>query len=215
MPFPIIVADVIEEAQKVYLNDPSGTRFTSTVLLPYVRTVNRFLETELLENNVQTLNEVADDLVLSAGGTEYFPLPQDFLFPIRLEERLSGSTDQFTPMVERPWTPNQEQSDKLKYWIYRREKILFLGATTDREVRLFYQCAFTPIEAVEDSVYRNAYDYLIAGTAAMAHKFISQNDSLASDCNDLAEKELASVINIMTKKKQAMPVRKRPYMPYR
>ena len=215
MPFPIIVSDVIEEAQKVYLNDPSGTRFSSTVLLPFVRTAHRMLETELIENNVQTLNEVAETLTLAAGETEYYPLPEDFLFPIKVEERLSGSTDQFTPMMERPWTPNQEQSDKLKYWIYRREKILFLGATTDREVRLFYQCSFTPVEAVEDSVYKNAYDYLITGTAALAHKFISQNDSLAADCNTLAERELASLINTMTKKKQAMPVRKRPYLPYR
>ena len=212
---PIIVQDILNDARQVYLNDTAGARFTDDKMIPHLRVANGMLETALEKNDVQCKNMIALPFIVTIGSLEYFPLPSDFIWPVKMEERLSGSTDLYSPMVQRVWEPQTTVTDKLIYWIYRGDKIYFKGANTDRDVLLYYQRSFYPINAVEDSVYSNAREYLSAMTAALVHEFVSQNETLAARCKEIGEGHLEEIINIMTKKRQTMPKRRKGYIPFR
>lgn len=79
-------------------------------------------------------------------GTAYdnsLILPKDLLMPIRLWERLSDTTDTFVDMYEAvDGLPSAWQNDRLVYWEWRGDRINFLGATTERDIRIRYQGVF-------------------------------------------------------------------------
>lgn len=208
------VQDIITEAREVYLNDQAG-RFTNAILLPYVKMAVGYLETNLEENGVACKNEVEAPILVLAGATELTPLPADFLLPIHLKERGRGSTDLYGDMHQRPWEPEISPGDRLVYWTWRHDRIMLSPATTDREVKLYYQRTFPIVNVLNDNVYNFGRQYLSAKTAALVHMLINQNDTLAGVCNDQAELNLGQIINIQIKKSQAMPVRRRPYTPFR
>jgi len=211
----IIVQDIMDGARNVYLNDTGAVLYTNARLLPYVKMANDFMETNLEENNISCKNESETGIVVLAGKDELLPLPADFVWPIALKERGLGSSDLYTDMNQRPWEPEISPSDRLIYWTWRTDKIKLLPATTDREVKLYYQCSFPIINVVNDSVYGYAKQYLIAKTAAMAHLFTSQNTTASDIANQQAEKNMDQLVNIQAKKSQANPVRRRPYTPFR
>jgi len=211
----IIVQDIIDGARNVYLNDTGAVLYTNARLLPYVKMASDFMETNLEENNISCKNETEVGIKVVAGKDELLPLPPDFVWPIALKERGWGSSDLFSDMNQRPWEPEISPSDRLIYWTWRTDRIKLLPATTDREVKLYYQCSFPIINVVNDSVYGYAKQYLIAKVGAMAHLFISQNTTAAEIANKQAEKNMDQVVNIQAKKSQATPTRRRPYTPFR
>jgi hypothetical protein len=206
---------LMDRARNVYLNDASAQLFTDAKLLPLLREAYGFMETELEENGVPTKNVIADTKIIPSGVTQYLPLPKDFIWPIKLEERLAGSSDLFQPMTQKRWTPQLLQSDKLIYWDWREDEIFFLGATTNREVKLYYQKTFPSLDDIDAVVLGKAEQYLVAKMAALAHIFIQQNETLASIADQAANNNISQIINIQTKKSQALPVRRKPYIPFR
>ncbi len=211
----IIASDVLDSARRVYLNDPNAQTYTDAKLLPHLKEAVGFLETTLEENDIQCKNSISAPYTILAGVTELISLPPDFVWPIRIEERLKGTTDLYVPLLMRAWEPQAAKTDRLQFWVWRLDRILFLGATTDREIILYYQASFPPINTVDDRTYNYARPYLVAKVAAFAHEFLAQNESLAKQCNDVAEANLAQVVNINTKKKQALVYRRKPYHPYK
>jgi hypothetical protein len=211
----VTALDIMNAARENYLNDAPAVLFTDAKLLPLLRTVHGFLETELEGNNIPCKHEIAPVKVITAGETGYLPLPKDMIWPIKMEERLSSSSDLFQPMTQKRWEPQLQLTDKLSYWVWRLDEIKFLGATTDREVLLYYQKAFPSVDTVDEIVYGKAEQYLVAKLAAMAHMFIQQNETLAGICDKAAQNNLDQIINIQTKKSQSLPVRRKPYIPFR
>jgi len=207
--------DIMDAAREVYLNDSSATLFTDAKLLPLLRQVYSFMETTLQGNNIPCGHKIATPKVIPAGTTEYTPLPSDFMWPIKMEERLNTSTDLYQPMAQKRWEPQLQQTDKLHYWIWREDRIFLLGANTDREVLLYYYRTFPSVQDVDEIILGKAEQYLIAKLAAMAHMFYQQNDTLAKICNDAAEGNLQQIVNIQTKKSQSLPTRRKPYIPFR
>lgn len=212
---PITAQDIINDARSVYLNDPNGGLYSNSKLLPYVKRASDYLETSLEENNIVSKNKTESPIKVRVGATELSPLPADFIWPIELLERASGSLDPYIPMNQRPWEPQIALGDRLVYWTWREDKIKLTGALTEREVLLRYQRAFSIINVASDAVYGYAKQYLSSKTAALAHIFVSQNETLANLCDQEAEDNLESIINIQVKKTQSMPVRRRPYVPFR
>ncbi len=212
---PLIVSDILDSCRRVYLNDAAARTYTDEKLLPHLKTASGFLETELEQNGCSCKNVISEPKVISVGTTEYKPLPNDFIWPIKMEERLSGTTDLFVPMIMRAWEPQASKTERLQFWTWRKDRIFFLGALTDREVTLYYQCAFNPINVVEDAVYARAEQYLTAKTAALALMFGGQSSDLAAICDKAAEANKNQVINISVKKQQGMNYRRKPYSPYK
>lgn len=212
---PLIVEDILNSCRAVYLNDAAARTYTNEKLLPHLKTASGFMETELEENGVPCKNTIAEPKTIAIGEVEYKPLPTDFVWPIRMEERLAGSPDLYVPMVMRAWEPQAQKTERLLYWTWRKDRIFFLGALTDREVILYYQCLFNPISTVKDEVYIRAEQYLTAETAALALMFGGQAPDLAAICEQAAKKNIAQIINISVKKQQGMNYRRKPYSPYK
>lgn len=207
------VKDILALSKAVYLNDPSGSVFTDSKLLPLFKEAYGYLQTDLQENGLQCSNGVADGIIVKTGKTTLPYLPGDFAWPIDLEERLSGSSDLYQPMVNRRWIPSVLQTDKLIYWDWNGEFINFVGATTDRDIRIKYLKDFPAVVSELSYARGKAEQFLSAKVAALAHIFISQNQTLAQAANDVAEENLEQIINMFAKKQ--MPVRQKPYIPLR
>lgn len=207
------VKDILDTTRTSYLNDASGGIYTDAKLLPLFKTVYGFLETSLEQHGIRCKNGEFNTIVRT--GEVLLTQPADFMWPLFLTERLKGSPDNFMPMVERRFIPTVPQTDKLIYWAWNLENIQLLGATTDREVNLTYLKRFPTIQDVDNYVYGKADQYLSAALGAIAHLFLSQSETLAKACQDIAEKNLNEILATFIKGEQAMPVRRKPYVPFR
>jgi hypothetical protein len=211
----VSAADILQTVREVYLNDPQITQYTDTKILPYLKEAYGFLATDLEKNNIQCGHAISEPLLVKAGATTFSEIPGNFMWPVALEERLAGSTDVFIPMIQRRWPPQVLQTDKLVYWTWNAEEFSLLGATTDREVLIYYHKKFPALVDVNSYVLGKAEQYLTAKTAALVHLFLAQNTTLAQQCDALAESNQQEIINIFTKLQQSMPVRRKPYIPFR
>lgn len=68
-------------------------------------------------------------------------LPSDMLFPLRVWERASGTTDTFSPITRiTNGLPPRDQTTYFSQWEWRYERINFCGATSQRDIRIRYAC---------------------------------------------------------------------------
>jgi hypothetical protein len=210
----ITVASVISEAQSVYLNDAAGSVYTDAILLPFIKSAYEHLRNELALNDVPTLNELSAAQTITAGSVTLTSAITDLLVPLALEERASGSSDLYVPMVERQWVPNEAQTSALRYWVWREEAIIFLGATTDRQIRVRYLKDLDPTAITTSSTIfaANARSFLAARTAALVEMFVRQNVDNAQAAQMVADEQLRKIIMINVKNMQALPTRRRPFL---
>jgi hypothetical protein len=83
-------------------------------------------------------------------GSEYWTdltpnsvLPTDLLLPLKIWERTSDTTDTFTQMQEvQDGLPPRDQTGRLVQWEWRADRINFLGAVGNRDIRLRYVGVF-------------------------------------------------------------------------
>lgn len=121
-------------------------------------------------------------------------LPADLIVPLKVEERLNGSTDDFwemTDLTEHGGLPSQIQGETLQYWEWRGDGIYLLGATLDRQVRIRYQKALPELtDATSVILIARAKDpiayYAAAAAAASrgapnAEGFVEKGDNMLED----------------------------------
>lgn len=210
----VTVASVVSEAQATYLNDASGSVYTTAILLPFVKSAYEHLRNEMALNEIPTLNELSAAQTITAGSTTLASTITDLLLPYGIEERASGSSDLYVPMIERTFEPNEAQQTNLRYWMWREETILFLGATTARQIRVRYIKDLNPTAIVGGDTLTavNARSYLAARVGALAAMFVQQNTSMAEAANMVADDQLQKVIKIAVKGMQALPARRHPFL---
>lgn len=209
------------------LNDAAGNLFTDGVLLPYLNAAYRKVQRELA--NIQSSSSLTDNatLVVSAvasvdpsvqvGVTDATAppnqLPSDLLVPVKLWERLNGSTDNFLEMVDltdHGGLPSRPQGVSLDIWEWRADGLYFIGATTDRQVRLRYQKAFPDlVDATSNVLIRNAQESLAYFTAAMAA--MARGSPLAEKWDQAGTDALEDLIIRATQREQQSVRRRRPY----
>jgi hypothetical protein len=209
-----IAKDILDEVRSSYLNDPNGGTYTDVVLLPQLRTAYRYLQCELESNGIQCKNAEITK-VIPTNTDEYYPLPTNLVIPREMFERQVGSTDEFRPMTYRSNIPQVNAGPMLEYWTYRLERIFFLPATQDREVKLVYQTVFPELNTSDANVFGKAEIYLAGKVAALAFLFILQNPTLAEQANKIAEDAMRDVINTQVKLAQAEVIRRKGYLPFR
>lgn len=202
----------LDEA-KGLLNDPSGHIYTDARMIPLLQKAYRELQNKMMLNGLPVLKEVSSVVDVTAGTValgDGSGLPSDFIYPIELEERADGSSELFQGMTEREWEPEIEQTTYLRFWNFREEEIKFVGATTDREVRIKYMKGLTRITATSTPIpIIGATPYLAARAAALAAQFIGENPSRASDLNGDAAMQRDDLIALLVKRRQGLPVRRR------
>ena len=198
---------------KVLLNDPSGTIFQDTKIIPLLQKAYAELQTKMMLNGLPVLKEASATTTVNAGVTalgDGSGLPSDFIYPIELAERTSGSADRFEPMDEKAWEPDVEQSEKLIYWNWREEEIKFVGATANRDVRIRYMKGLTRITADTTPLYvNNCTTYLAARAAALAAFLHGGNPQRGAALADDATNALNDLLGILVKRQQGVPVRRR------
>lgn len=203
------VAQVMTEA-KALLNDINGVFYTNTALLPYLNKAYRELQNVMNLHGLKNTVDVSATLTVTAGSTTIAAPPADMLRPIELAERTPGSGDQFTPMDERSWEPEDEQSTSLGVWTWREETIYLLGATQDREVRIRYVKSLSVLSGDGSIIaITNALTVLAARTAALAARFIGENPSRADELDTETGFSLDTFIVTAVRQNQGMPTRRR------
>jgi hypothetical protein len=216
------------------LNDSDQNIYTNLALIPYAQDAGDELQSMLELNGALVLEEIStiipfpislnanqENLVSlgnggdgSAAGAPFDSLiPDDMLEPQRLEERLTGTTDQFIPMIRRAWEPDVQPTDSLRYWSYREEDIFFVGCTTARDIKVYYLKKLINITGVGSVIaVNNSQQFMINRTAAMAARYLGENPTRADELDKEATLNLDWVIRIGLKSKQGARTRRRPFV---
>lgn len=198
------------------LNDAAQGTYTNTVLLPFVQDAWDELKLDLdLNGNLAVETITSNPITVPIGVTSLAAnslLPSDMLEPQRVDERLSGTTDLFTEMTPRQWEPQITQTDSLRYWIYRQQDIKFVGATTARDIIIYYKQALIDISSPSDQLNINhCKQFMVNKTAALAAMFIAQNVNKANTLEAKAEQFLIKLRRIQAKVKQRTRTRRKPF----
>ncbi len=215
---PLVAASEVFNSARVYLNDPNATLWTDALLLPYLKEAYEYAR------NAQALlglpNSYKTSVQTVAASAVILPtLPTDLLLPIRLEERLLGSTDPYDPMIETVWDPNQLQTSSLNFWNWRNQIINFLGTlagSPSRQVRMYYLGDMDPTSITTGTIdlLGNVRIFLGAKIAALVQTFALQNLTQAQLADSIAEIQLKMMMDIQIKNRQALPTRQKPFRAY-
>ena len=209
------------------LNDAAGNLFTDTVLIPYANAAYRKVQRGLA--NIGSAGFLSDDVLLvlpAVAGvdpslqvsiTDSTPppnqLPNDLIVPMKLWERVNGSTDDFVEMVDltdHGGLPSQEQGLTLDLWEWRADGLWFLGATQDTQIRLRYQKAFPDlVDGTSPVLIRNAQEVIAYYTAALASA--SRGSPLAERWDDAGDDALEDLVARAVQREQNTIRRRRPY----
>lgn len=214
-----LVSDVISEAQ-VLLNDSTGVRYTSALLLPIFKKVYRELQRKMIRSNVPVSKEISSAITVNAGtvalpigtgGGGAGELPQDLLLPIKLEERAVGDT-LYTDMRELDWEPDEAQQTTLDVWVWREQEVKLRGATVNRQIRVYYIKSLTVITAASDTIkIADSEQYLASKVAAVAAFAQGANPTRAAALQSDAENDLDELMAYHTKRLQGLRIRRKGF----
>lgn len=208
-----LVSDVCDDA-RLYLNDTAAQLFTNTILIPFVKRAYDEMQLFIEIDQIPVGYEIAAKTV-TAGLVVKTPADfslTDVLVPEYLEERLSGSSDPYSPMNRRSPLPQRNQSGSLDDWDWREEAFQFVGATTDRQINIHYWKSLAALSVAGDTVpIANARQHLGYRVAALAAMFNAENPTRAIALNNEADKFLDAARRISVLNSQNILTRRRPY----
>lgn len=201
--------------------------FTDTVLIPYLNSGYRKVQRALANVGGGAFIEDSVELVVAAvAGVDKSlqvaitdatavpnQLPTDLLMPLKLWERVSGSTDDFVEMVdltEHGGLPSRAQGQTLSVWEWRADGLYFLGATQDVQIRLRYRKALPDLtDAASPVLMRNAQEAIAYTAAAMAA--LARGSPLASQWDAAGEDALEDLVSQAVRREQQTVRRRRPF----
>ena len=207
------VNTTLSEAQAL-LNDPSGSVYTNTKCMPFLRRAYEELQNNLQLNDVPIVLDRSAAINVTAGVlTVPATTLANMILPIWLEERTPGDSEiDWSPMTPMIWEPNRAQVDFLGVWVWREETIYLLGSTAAREVRVTYLKSLPTLVDQESIVYvSNANNFLASKTAASMARMIKKDFKLAEILDLEAGRALSLLISLSSKGRQLLPVRRLPF----
>lgn len=207
----MIASEVTAEAA-VLLNDASQTLWTNTVLLPFLSKANDELERELQLNGIETIIKVTTDVAVNTGVLT-ISAPADMFLPLTMYEKAATGTEKYQLMTRIQHLPDIQQTNSLDYWVYETDLFKFVGALTNRLVRLEYIRFVTTITAAGTTIDigKAAKTALAARTAELAAGYIGENPERAAVLHDDAETAKSIYIRLCSKNMQGLGTRRRPY----
>jgi hypothetical protein len=209
------------------LNDAAGNLFTDTLLLPYANAAYHKVQRALA--NVQSSSFINDDVLLVVSAvTAVDPsvqvsitdatappnqLPTDLLVPVKLWERVNGSSDEFVEMTDltnHGGLPSQDQDINLAYWEWRADGIYFIGATQDAQIRLRYEKMLPDlVDSTSPVLIRGAQEAIAYFTAAMASA--ARGAPQAARWDEVGADAIEDLLVRATQREQYTGRRRRPY----
>ncbi len=197
------------------LNDSARTMYSYAVQLPYLKMAQQELEQQLNLNEVP-LNLISEYESVVLAGALSLSLPTSFFLPIQLFERNNGATlDSDYYLMGEVTDVNALGLDpvsSLGIWDYRHNCINFVGATTNREVRMRYWRQLNLI-VDEGSIesQAGANNYLSFRTAALCARFIMADTMRADSLDSQAGMSLEILTSLLVKNHQNLRVRRKPF----
>lgn len=208
----VLASAIMDESRQVFLNDAGSKLYTNTVLLPFLSRAFSELQQKLEVANAPQLIEISAPITVTTGDTVLL-LPNDFVFPIKLEERTAGSSDDYVPMTKTYLDiPATTGNITLGYWTFREDEIKVRPANIDVEVKLTYYKLLTIIGENTSITIPRSINFLSARTAALAAKYIGQNLALSHEIMVDAADSFQDLKTATVKTSQSEPVRRMPFM---
>ena len=220
----MLLAQDVMKSTAALLNDQGLSNngvpslFTYTAQMPYLNIALGELRESLELNNVQVTNVTTTNLLVLIGDIQLTlaQLPKDLIEIQHLWERTSGMTNEdFADMTRVEYLPPYVvKTTSLIYWQWAGQNINFIGATSDRQLRMDYISSVLPrvIDPTDSISLINAETFLLYRNAALCAEFIGENKTRADSLNNDAQMAYDRFIGINTKGKQAIATRRRPFM---
>lgn len=229
MPYPStpmgvnILQDVMTRARSL-LNDDDATNWPDYRLIVKAQQAFEELEAELYLAGIPIINSQNTIMLIpayninAAGGV---PLdmsllpgyPKNMIMPIWMKERWPGQEwRDFVDMVECDFTPITTTDVYLRYWTWRNNRILLLGALNDVQVLLRYQ-SFLPLPGVNTDTISVPLGqlHLSYRTASLAAESLPDSQQLAAALDARAQINLDKIVRMNIKQQQNLPAKRRPY----
>lgn len=196
------------------LNDADQNTYNDDVLFPFLVMAYQELQAECDANGISIIKDILASTDVDSGVVE-LEAPDDLIAPIALYERVQGSTseDDWKKMTQKEWEPNTPQSESLVYWIWREGQFKFVGATTDREVRIRYLRDLDALVDDNSNIARvaNARLFLQFETAALCSGSILKIEKTTNRLEKKAEYYLALTLVVEVKNNQGFVTTRRPF----
>ncbi len=240
---PFDNADYICNAARVICND-AGLSLAGNLLSdaqPYTVTLlnmaYRTLQEDLTDAGVETMAKETTIVGITASGAPTDPgvyaqlsytgynngianfatptLPGDMVGPLRLQERATGSTQQFIPMFPvNDGLPSRVKQGRLIEWEWRGDALWFVGATQSNDVRLRYN-TFLP-ELILTGVGSPSSVLILRSDRALAYKMAQifaegRGSELAGSFETSYQAFLKRMTSRTARRKQRGQHRRKPY----
>ena len=217
----LIASEIMDEAA-LWLNDSAKTTFSYTVQIPWMKAAINSLSEDSTKNSLKLTKKIQASTVVNAN-TATITLPSDALIPVKLEERLNGSTFPFSDMHEYLELPAGIASkESLDEWAFQGTLlnsvpvIDIIAASTAREVRITYQ-RFIPYSGLTSStdfttdLGWNAKRVLSLLTAKLITMFVLKDDKRLKYLDGEYGKAIDAYVKLWVKEAQGTPIRKPKY----
>ena len=203
------------------MNDTGKTAYTYVTMLPYLNMALDELQEEMERHNVPVTDETAAYIRIPVGTLKVTPIespelphfPDDLLEVRALSERLYGTSDPFTPMHRNNFLNVRTLSTSLLDFSWTGQEIRFIGAVTDRELKLDYlrelirnaDSGHTPIPIM------GVKSYLAYKAASFCAKYVAENPERAKLLLDDADGCMDNILGISAKGRQGITTRRKPF----
>jgi hypothetical protein len=206
------------------MNDFAQTKYTNTVVLPYLNLALDELQETFELNGIPITNETSAAITIPAGVNEIGfatnpALPSDLIEIQELWESPTGLNN-WTPMTKKDFIPHYLEDNTtismFLIWCLDTGNISLIAANSVIDLKIDYTANMfnTPIligNVGVDLPFTNVKTYLGYKTAALCALFIAENESRAQALDSLGMTALNRSTGIPIKGMQSITTRRRPF----
>lgn len=217
-------ADVFTQA-RAFLNDqPNSGVFTDVLLLEYLRAAFDELDVACAESDIPAglQSEVISSVPALTTEIQHsifgLPpvLPTGLVLPYYLEESDAGRNE-WTPMTPMNWLPEMATAaadDMIQQWAWISGVLKLRPCRKVKDIMIRHLASQGELAVGSVEVGRfiaNAKGFLSRKVAAMAAKFVTQDDGRALVLQEEAQNFLDKILTIHVKQNQNRPTRRKPF----
>lgn len=199
------------------LGDDSFSTWTDATLMPKIVQAHGEMVSKLALNGLPSVRQRTVTVTIAIAVTTMgVNQPSNLIKPIKIKEKATADdVSKFIDMAKKDFLPNIVATETLRYWSYNEEVIEFIGATSSRDVKLYYEANLTaPTKVTDTLVIPLSETFLGPRIVALCMSRSTQkggNRDLFETASKMAEDNLSMIVRTEVKGEQSLPVRRRPF----